>query len=169
MSQGESRGYGLGGATHSKHHLMFDGDERRYEQWEVKLLAYLRLKKLKKQVLGLERNDPAKNEEAFAEIVQFLDDHSLSLVMRDASDNGRKAISILREHYQSTGKPRVISLYTTLTSLQKGRDSVTDYVIRAESVVNALRNAGQVIEESLIIALVMNGLPEFKSFVFVMT
>ncbi|KAJ8017639.1 hypothetical protein HOLleu_44809 [Holothuria leucospilota] len=34
--------------------------------------------------------DRAKNAEAFAELVQFLDDRSLSLVMRDAKDNGRK-------------------------------------------------------------------------------
>ena len=61
--------------------------------------------------------DASKNEEAFAELIQFLDDKSLSLVMRDAVDDGRKALEILREHYAGTGKPRVISLYTELTSL----------------------------------------------------
>ena len=30
----------------SKHCLIFDGDERKYELWEVKFLGYLRLKKL---------------------------------------------------------------------------------------------------------------------------
>lgn len=52
----------------------------------------------------------AKNEEIFAELIQFLDDKSLSLVMRDAQDDGRKAWKMLSEHYAGTGKPRVISL-----------------------------------------------------------
>ena len=61
--------------------LTFDGDEQRYEQWEVKLLAYLRLKKLKKHALGEANYDVNKNEEVFSEMVQFLDDRSLALMM----------------------------------------------------------------------------------------
>ena len=33
--------------------LVFDGDERRYEQWEVKRLGYLKLRKLKATILAL--------------------------------------------------------------------------------------------------------------------
>jgi hypothetical protein len=62
--------------------------------------------------------DSVKNMNAFAELIQFLDDRSLSLVIRDAANDGRKALGILREHYLSKGKPRVISLYTELTSLK---------------------------------------------------
>ena len=36
-------------------------------------------------------DDDGKNAEAFAKLIQFLDDRSLSLIMRDACDNGRKA------------------------------------------------------------------------------
>ena len=57
-----------------------------------------------------------------------MDDCSLSLVMKDACDDGRKALKILREHYAGKGKPRVTSLYT-------------DYVIKAENGATALRNA----------------------------
>ena len=35
------------------------------------------------------------NEEAYAELVQLLDDRSLSLVIREAKDSGRKALRIL--------------------------------------------------------------------------
>ena len=90
----------------------------RYEIWEVKFLAYLRLSKLldviTRQADGPEENDVdvARNAEMFAEIVQCLDDRSLTPVMRDAKDDGRKAIEILREHYVGKGKPRVIALYT---------------------------------------------------------
>ena len=57
--------------------LFFSGDENVYEQWEVKLLAYLSLRKLKKTVLGEGHIDPVKNEQAYSEIVQFLDNRSL--------------------------------------------------------------------------------------------
>ena len=42
--------------------------------------------------------DADKNETAFAEIVQYLDDRSLGLIMRDAEDNGCEALQILRAH-----------------------------------------------------------------------
>ena len=81
----------------------FDGDENKYEIWEVKFLASLRLSKLLDVVTrpagtdGPEENDVdvARNADVFAEIVQCLDDRSLTLVMRDAKDDGRKAIEIL--------------------------------------------------------------------------
>lgn len=69
-----------------------------------------------------------------AQLIQCLDDRSLSLVMRDAKDDGREALQILRDHYMGKSKPRVIALYTELTSQQKGHaESITEYVLRAET------------------------------------
>ena len=78
----------------------------------------MRLRKLKDAITAADDVDitAAENEETFAELIQFLDDKSLALVMRDARDDGRKALKILQAHYAGTGKPRVISLYTELTS-----------------------------------------------------
>ncbi len=59
--------------------------------------------------------DSVKNADGFAELVMYLDNRSLSLVIRDAANDGRKVLGCLREHYLSEGKPRVISLYTELT------------------------------------------------------
>jgi len=106
------------------------------EQREVKFLGYMRLQKLKDTILPPKRAeiDAAKNEKAFAELVQFLDDRSLSLIMQDAANDGKRALEILREHYAGKGKPRIISLYTELTSLvKKASESVTDYAVRAET------------------------------------
>lgn len=48
--------------------------------------------------------DQTKNEEVFAELVQVLDDRSLSLIIRDAKNDGRAAIKILRQHYLPKGR-----------------------------------------------------------------
>ena len=48
--------------------------------------------------------DAAKNADAFAEMVQCLDDRSLSPIIREAKDKGRKALKVLREHYQGNSK-----------------------------------------------------------------
>ena len=104
--------------------------------------------------------DAEENAEASARLIQYLDDRSLSLVIREACDDGRKTLSILRVHCISKSKPRVISLYTELTTLKKGREKfLTDYIIRAETAVRNLKNAGEVVSDSSLVAIVMKGLP----------
>lgn len=146
--------------------LVFNGDENNYELWEVKFLAYLRTLGLKDTILSTADPDEEKNAECYAELIQVLDDKSLSLVMRDAADDGKKALRILRGHYASQGKPRIIALYTELTSLLKEPgETVTDYVLRAEKAITSLRNAKEVISDGLIIAMILKGLPEsYKPF-----
>ena len=45
--------------------------------------------------------DADKNAEAFAELSLSLDDRSLSLILRDEKNDGRKALSLLHAHYLS--------------------------------------------------------------------
>ena len=98
---------------------IFDGDERKFELWELKFLGYLRIKKLLDVINpipladgSLPNLDADKNADVYAELVQCLDDKSLTLIMRDAPNDGKLALNILREHYLGNSKQRVIALYT---------------------------------------------------------
>ena len=149
---------------------IFNGDERSFEIWELKFTSYLRICSLHKVIENPNDQDvnQDQNAEVFAELVQCLDDRSINLIIRDARDNGRKALKILQEHYRPKGKARVITLYTELTSLSKGTESVTDYIVKAESITAALREAEETISDSLLIAMILKGLPEeFKPFAVV--
>lgn len=149
---------------------IFTGDSRTYELWEIKFLGYMRLKKLNK-IFSDENCDPEDNAEVFAELIQCIDDRSLSLVMRDAKDKGKEALDILRTHYRPKGKSTIISLYQELTSLSlSSEESITDYIIRAETAANALRNTGESVSDSLLISMVLKGLPKsYQSFITVTT
>ena len=74
----------------------------------------MRIQKLHEEFLPVEGNEPPnaeKNAEAFAELIQCLDDRRLSLVIRDAMDDGRKALQIVRDHYLGKSKPRTIAMH----------------------------------------------------------
>ena len=57
--------------------LIFDGDERKFELWEIKFFGYLRLKKLDAILTPLAEDanetvraaDATKNADAFAELI----------------------------------------------------------------------------------------------------
>lgn len=56
-----------------------------------------------------EDNDGAEEDDKTNEdLIQLLDDKSLSLMMEDAADDVRKMMQIQREHYAGIGKPWVI-------------------------------------------------------------
>lgn len=78
----------------------------------------MRLQKLYNVVLAEEepKGDVEKGIDAFAQLIQCLDDWSLSFVMRDAKDVGTKALQILRNYNMGNSK-YVLVLYTKLTSL----------------------------------------------------
>ena len=149
--------------------LVFDGNEDRYKLWKVKFLAFMRIQELYDIFVPSSDEgelDAAKNANAFGELVQCLDDRSLSLIILEARDDGRKALKVLREHYQGNGKLRVIALYPELTLLWKGEnETTTDYIIRPETAAAALKTAEEVISDGLLIAMVLKGLPRsYKPF-----
>ena len=98
------------GSSNQWQNLVFDGDERKYELWEAKILGYLKLKG-KKEVLDVGEIDADKKELTFAGLGQQLNKRSLSLEMHSSKDNAREALRVLRAHYAGRGKPIIIKLY----------------------------------------------------------
>lgn len=147
--------------------ILFDGTEDKYDLWETRFLSRLHILKLKDTILRVPTGeaalaaDPGKNEDCYAQLVNALDDKSLSLIRHDAAEDGRKALKLLREHYSGKSKPRILNLYTSLTTIQMAdNETVTDYMIRAENIIAALRDAGENMSDGLLVATILNGLPD---------
>ena len=149
-----SKGYGI------QHALYFNGDETKYEIWEERMLGYMKVKNLKDIILNESVASVDRKEQCYAELIQFLDEKSLCLVMREAKNDGGHALKVLRQHYAGHSEPRIMSLYGQLSSLNMNSDeSVTDYIIRAETIATSLKATGEIISDRLLNASVMKGLP----------
>ena len=63
MSSSHLTGYGMPStsAANQWQNLTFDGDERKFELWETKILGYMKLKKLKDTVVGTTPVDAEKS------------------------------------------------------------------------------------------------------------
>jgi hypothetical protein len=167
------------GPSHSRSRLYFTGDANTFKIWETRFVNYIYTldkgvhKALLPKVQGTDDDDDYadKNRRAYAELVQVLDEKSLMLIMNDNENDGRNAFKTLKSHYDSTEKPRVLTLYEQLTTLSMTpTETITDYIIRAERAATGLKSAGENISDNLIIAMVLKGLPEFyKPFVVVHT
>ena len=122
---------------------MFTGKEEDYDIWETRFLGYMTIKDLNKTIL------PSTSERAYAELVLWLDETSLSIIMNDAKDRGRDALSLLRDHYRGSGKPRILTMYTNLCNLKYpyGED-LTEYISGAERLASNLKAAGETISDS---------------------
>ena len=156
---------GYGPSTEKYRRLIFDGNPDNFEIWETRFLAHMRALDLKATIQA-DVPDVGKNARCYAELVNLIDDKSLALVMREAADDGKKAVGILRQHYAGVSKPRIIALYTELTTLTKNdTETVTDYIIRAEKSMTSLRSAKETVSDGLMIAMILKGLPSsFKPF-----
>ncbi|RVE59116.1 hypothetical protein OJAV_G00201250 [Oryzias javanicus] len=142
----DSTGYGprqvLATAMHGRGLLpRFDGDEARYHIWEARFLAYLKTIGLKDAILGSQQAGAADVEAA--------------------PDDGKKSLEILRRHFESEEKPRIVGLYTELTNvLMAEKEELADYLARVEKIVAALNRAKETLSDALLVAMVLKGLTD---------
>lgn len=96
--------------------------------YEVKFLGYLRLKKITDSILNLVAEDAnaktraadaTTNADAFAKLIQRLDDRSHAFVMREAANDRSKAVIISHEYsrLKKMAGVTLITLHTEMTSL----------------------------------------------------
>ena len=132
---------------------VFNSDDDDFELWEVKFMAHLRLNKLH-SVLNQTR--PTDDTQAAA----YDENNAKIFSMLVLSLDGKAALEILREHYIGTSKPCVISLYCELTTLKMAADEdVVAYLLRAETYATRLKAAKENVSDSLLIAMIIKGLP----------
>lgn len=158
----------------------FDGRAEEYELWEERMLCCMHAAGLKQTILHeptgplsaeQQAQDDKLNADAYCVLAPLLDNTSLGMIFRDTKDKGRESLRVLRKHYLGKGRPRIVSLYITLTTLKKAdTETVTEYIIRAEQIMTALWSAGEAPSEGLMMAMVMRGLPEkYKPFTLMVT
>ena len=127
-------------------------------------MCYLRSKRLDvvaRSTGDLEGDNAELNEDVFAELALVVDEQSLSIIIGQADNDGREALKVLREHHCGSGKPKILSLYCTLTSLEmQDSETVTEYMLRAERAWTPLKEAGESLSDGLIVAMLLKGLPE---------
>ena len=81
--------------------------------------------------------------------------------MRDAPGDGRKALDILHTHYAGKGKTRVVTLWIEFATVEKlPSETSTSYILRVEKISTSLKNAGETISDSTLVAMSMKGLTE---------
>ena len=65
-----------------------------------------------------------------------------------------------RRHITGTRRRKMkTESYLVIYPINFSKKSVTDYVIRTETILTALRNAGQSVDGALIVAMILKGLP----------
>ncbi|XP_028332189.1 uncharacterized protein LOC114481503 [Gouania willdenowi] len=147
--------------------LTFDGSKDKYDLWESRFLGHLHTLKLKETILYEPANDEQraqdshKKADCYAELIRLIDYNSFLLIKHEAAGDGRKALKMLREHYSKKSIPAIVNLYTSLIKLKMTEyEGVTEFLSRAENVIAALRDAGETPSDGVMIAMVLNGLPD---------
>ncbi|XP_047246928.1 uncharacterized protein LOC124883715 isoform X2 [Girardinichthys multiradiatus] len=84
-----------------------------------------------------------------------------TLILYEAPDDGKKSLEILRRHFESEEKPRIVGLYTELTNVQMAdREALADNLARVEKIVAALNRAKETLSDAPLTAMVLKGLVE---------
>ena len=107
-----------------------------------------------------------RNNTVWCHIDLALDNNSLLYMRHDCQSSngvgdGAKAWRLLQQRYSNVEKPTVVSLVRQISRLQLDKNGkLSEYFIRAQELMSRLTEAGEKISETLLNALVVNGLPE---------
>ena len=96
----------------------------RPEVWEVKILGYLKPKGLKEIMLS---SCPGSDENAYAEIIQFVHDCF-------QGGNGYEALRILHERHAGHSNRWIVTYHQLTTLKARESESVTDFIIMIKSL-----------------------------------
>ena len=102
-----------------------------------------------------------KLDEAEAQIYYKLMMHldkKTALFTRRYKQDGSTAWKAFIRKFKSSEKPRVFQLTQQMTNLKMGNETVEDYIVRAETLLEDLRVADQAVSDDVFQTLLLNGL-----------
>ena len=150
----------------------YDGDENNFELWLETFMAFLRMKGLHYAFDKYkDKKDPTikiedLKEKIYDVLCMCLDRNSLSMIRRDAKDDGVEALNVLKKFYLRTSPQRLLKLIREFFTYQMGESSVTSFLSKVDEMSTTLIECGQVISDEMIVFTVFNGLPpKYDSFV----
>ena len=141
-------------------YLQFSGKEEDFVVWQERFEGFCFTKKLLNVLNGTDAGTNDKKYEIRAYLVQCLDSRSILMLTNDCKVDGSKAWQLLRDHFNSTETPRLMNLLEKFTTLRlEPRESMVDYLTRAEYVSKQLELAVEKLSENMVTSIVLKGLP----------
>ena len=140
-------------------YLQFSGKEEDFAVWQERFEEFCFTKKL---LNVLNRTDAGTNDnkyEILAYLVQCFDSRSILMLTNDCKGDGPQACQLLPGHF-STETLRLMNLLEKFRTLRlEPRESMVDYLTRAEYVSKQLELAGEKVSENMLTPIVLKGLP----------
>ena len=112
-----------------------------------------------------------KNAIVFVELIQYLDDKNPVISNKRCTRKLKKSLNNIKVTlFAKTKAESYFPLYRSNILWKLESESITDYIIRTENISKTIKEAGGVVSNKLLIAMVLKGLPSnFKPFTTVIT
>ena len=153
--------------------VRFDGQPKNYEVFETSFLSSLRLEGLHLALDKYVNERPATGfdikkakERIYDYLCICLDRNSVSIIRRNALDDGVKALAELKKFYLRDTNQRLHKLWRSFITCKMQENDLSSFLSGIDEVIANLSESGEKISDALKVVTVLNGLSsQFNNFV----